>query len=367
MKRKKDIFKALENADDELLETMTNDFDPLSDEQKKRILLKSEEKLEQRKNIPSDIDSSDNVVTMTEIENKNTWYRQLGKIAACFVGLIAVGAAVILALNGVKTDVPLSREEISVNYATPDPAEKNSNPVVQSCAADKKESSEESQAEQTSSKSHEISCESSRAADTSADSDTETERITGTESYTDTNQDEIDIAIDETDYDKGYTGKNRVLAVTEDMTYGEVIELLGAPDDLLIQDGFAMYRVESNETDRILYLFYDNPEDVIGKNGHQLFEEAIPIDQMYFDLENHTFECVVADIHDGGSIRVSCPQYEFMCADFRYTDDPSSMNIKLGDRLMVTYTGYALTVYPCIIQVTSVEVVNDKSNWAIEE
>ncbi len=371
MKRKDDIFKTLENADDKLIDTLANEYHPVSEEQKKRILEKSESKIP-NKGQSAAIVNYDSGIKMNEIENHNKWYRHLGKIAASFVGLIAVGSAVMFALNTAKPGVPVSHEEnIEVQATNDTPKEKASVSSVSKNADTETVSSKDSgsnsetvvssDSKKESTESHE---ESSFAENTEKTGSENTDNNTDT---TDTNQDEIDIAIDDTDYNVGYTGKNRVLAVTDDMTYGQVIELLGAPDDLLIQNGFAMYRVESDETDRLLYLFYDNPDDVIGKNGHQLYEEAIPIDQMYFDLEHNTFECVVVQIHDGGSVRVSCPQYSLICADFRYTDDPSLMDLNLGDRVIVTYTGYALEVYPCIIEVTNVEVVNDKTNWAIDE
>ena len=355
MKGKDDIFKSLENADNDLLEILDREYLPLSGEEKIRILKKSEKKLAQRKTSVHDLSEDDGCVTITEIENTAKWYRHLGKIAACFVGLIAVSAAVMFAVNNGWKNVPVSEGVGSSSCATPDEARF----VSSSCAVS------ETGKNEAVSDTGEIQNASDRF-----DTNTDTEQ--GTDEMSSDNESAIteteqEVLQDDTEYNMGFTGKNRLLSVTEDMTYGEVIETLGAPEDLLIPDGFAQYRVIDGDEERLLCLFYTDKDDTIGKDGRQLFDEAIPMNELYVDTENNTFECVVADIHDSGSVRVSCPQHPINCADFRYTNDPSLMNLHLGDRLLITYSGDVLEVYPCIIHVSGLEILTDNGDRVIEE
>ena len=308
MKRKKDIFSSLENADDKLVEELSQNYEAITDEKKTSILERSEQKLKQMKLsqvAENRIDSS--TVMLSEIQHEN---KQIWKIAACIVCLIIAGTAVVFTLNTVKPNDPVTPQaNIEIQESTPDlPHKENISSTQKDVVSDTNET-RNIKSEQT------------------------------------------------TDYDEGYTGVERIMAVTDDMTYGEVIELLGNPNTVLIQEGFAQFRIKSDEGEKVLFLFYDNSDDVIAKDGHQLYDETIPMESLYCDTENFTFEGIVADIHDGGSIRISCPQYPiFDCADFHCNDDEVLQNIKLGSRIKVTHQDEVLSVYPPIINVESVEI-----------
>ncbi len=346
MKRNNDIFSRLENADDKLTETLSQTFTPLTEKQKKSILAKSEQKLEQRRNGSTNAVKEYDTVKLSEIQRES---KPIWKIAACFVCLIIVGTAVAYTLHAVKPNVPVTQKDIEIQAPTPDIPKAESISSTQSAVVSGVSNSVEinTDTDVTGSDSEEI-IDSSEKDNT--DEDKNTEEDINTELTSDS--DMIDIA-----YELGYTGAERLLSVTDDMTYSEVLELLGEPDTLLANDGFAQYRIASDEGERLLCLFYDSPDDVISKNGHQLYDEAIPIESLYYDTESLTFEGIVAEIHDGGSIRISCPQYPYFdCADFRCNDDEILQNITLGSRLIITHQEYVLSVYPPIIQVNNVTI-----------
>ena len=341
MKRKKDIFSSLENADDKLVEELSQNYEAITDEKKTSILERSEQKLKQMKlsqAAENRIDSS--TVMLSEIQHEN---KQIWKIAACIVCLIIAGTAVVFTLNTVKPNDPVTPQaNIEIQESTPDlPHKENISSTQKDVVSDTNETR---------------NIKSEQTTDTSKNENTEEDKK-AEESINTEETSDSDYIVFDTDYDEGYTGVERIMAVTDDMTYGEVIELLGNPNTVLIQEGFAQFRIKSDEGEKVLFLFYDNSDDVIAKDGHQLYDETIPMESLYCDTENFTFEGIVADIHDGGSIRISCPQYPiFDCADFHCNDDEVLQNIKLGSRIKVTHQDEVLSVYPPIINVESVEI-----------
>ena len=80
MNRKKDIFSSLENADDKLVEELSQNYEAIKKKKKTSILERSEQKLKQMKLsqvAENRIDSS--TVMLAEIQHEN---KQIWKIAA---------------------------------------------------------------------------------------------------------------------------------------------------------------------------------------------------------------------------------------------------------------------------------------------
>lgn len=117
------------------------------------------------------------------------------------------------------------------------------------------------------------------------------------------------------DYKRGYTGAVRILQVTPDMTYREVIELLGEPETYG-QQGYAQYIVDEH---RLLMMIYDDENDNIGIDGEDLLAQAVELSELYSDRESRTFDGFIIKTNDNGNaFFVVCPQYYYFDCAYVY-------------------------------------------------
>ena len=161
----------------------------------------------------------------------------------------------------------------------------------------------------------------------------------------------------------GVCAKDRVLEITPDMSYREVIELLGEPDTQMMGN-YAEYIVD----DEYLLMFkWDYDTDPVLKSGSELLSTAGSA-LLYSNPENYIFDCYVVD-YNGASVRVTCPKYpKFDCATVGIGDNEQArcaieQAMSNGHPLRVTYDGMVLETYPPHITAVNIEISPDSWNY----
>ncbi len=191
------------------------------------------------------------------------------------------------------------------------------------------------------------------------------EQEQNTESEISDNSDKIDTSDDgcnepeaEINIITGFVEMEQLLKVTENMSYRDVVDLLGMSNTPLYEGNYAEYIVDG---EYLLMLKWDYDTDPVLRNGKTLLESCPHISNMLNDPNSFTFDCYVVDF-TGTGITVTCPQYDFFsCA--RISVDNTEMR-SLCDRaitdnakLRVKYSGDVLETYPPIITAESMEIV----------
>lgn len=117
------------------------------------------------------------------------------------------------------------------------------------------------------------------------------------------------------EYERGVTHSDIVLSVTPDMTYRQVIDRLGEPETYE-QNGYAQFIMDG---DKLLMLVYDDENYNIGISGEDLAASAYPLNEMYSNKDERTFDAfIIKQNEKGDAFFVVCPQYDFFdCAYVR--------------------------------------------------
>ncbi len=168
----------------------------------------------------------------------------------------------------------------------------------------------------------------------------------------------------------GFTTRDRVQEITPDMSYREVVELLGTPSTQMMGN-YAQYIIDG---EYLLMLKWDYDTDPILKSGSELLEGCPGMTGtalLYSNPENNIFDCYLVD-YNGASIRVTCPQYpKFDCAAvsvgdlseneewYRVIDQAISESLPLR----ITYDGDVLETYPPHITAVNIEISPDSWNY----
>ena len=398
---KKDIFAPLGSPDEETAQRLAAHFS-LAENDKDRLFAMSERKMKAMK-----IDDKKGVSpNYEEIDIKNTpkWHAPL-RAAAGFAAAAAVVIVVFGAVRGAEpkiADMPedeqiIDRKEtteaaaedngvyaagaVSSAYTGSDERAENSSTSenrsgVSSAAAPQKKQADSSQSAEkksVSSSEAEKSVQSEASApkqiiDSSQENNASS--VTAEEPASSAADDTESELPDESspssepeyydgeEYNMGNSGEARVLSITREMTYRQVIDRLGAPQDCMILNGYAQYVIDG---EWLLMLHYDDENEQIGVDGQELLDSCPRLSEMINDRASLTFDCYVIDIR-GEAIRVTCPQYDgFDCTDPHFTDEQreylKNENVKVGDKLRITHDDYVLTIYPCICYAQSVEVI----------
>ncbi len=116
--------------------------------------------------------------------------------------------------------------------------------------------------------------------------------------------------------------KETLLSVTPDMTYAEIIELLGDPENCRIMHGFAQYVVDRSSPHLLLF-FYDDLNSVCGLSGAELWNSSYDFKGMMYDTASHTTDAIL--IYNTGL--VTCPWYPY----FDYIDAGPSNDTEIVD------------------------------------
>lgn len=395
----KDIFEPLGSPDEETAQRLAAHFS-LAENDKDRLFAMSERKMRAMK-IDDKTGGSPHYEEL-DIKHTPRW-QTVFRAAAGFAAAAAVVIVVFGAVRGAEPKTADMSEDEQIIYkketpepqdsgayaagagssATPESAErKNSDSSSKENRSTDSSASDSSKKQTLSSQTAEKKSESSSEAEKSAQSE-----APAPEQIIDSSQDEsvssyitvtgewlpseaADTEIeppeeipsasepeyyDGEEYDYGRTGEARVLSITSEMTYRQVIDRLGEPKDCMILNGYAEYIVDN---DRLLMLHYEDENEQIGVDGQELLDSCPRLSEMVNDRTNRTFDCYVIDIR-GESMRVTCPQYGFDCADPHFTDEQreylKSVDVKVGDKLRIKHEDYVLEVYPCIIHAESVD------------
>ena len=167
--------------------------------------------------------------------------------------------------------------------------------------------------------------------------------------------------IGEIDVQIGMTQSDKVLKITKNMSYKEVMELLGPPNDLMMEESVAQYIVDG---EYLLLLNWDYDTDPILRDGRELLDGCPRLSEMMNDPENRTFDCYIVQ-YNGAAIRVTCPQYDlFDCAVIGvHTGEQAQEWRELigramhdGRALRITHEDNILEIYPPLVSPESIEL-----------
>lgn len=389
---KRNVFGYLRYLDE-------NDANKLSrhmgtdEETRNRVFAVTEEKVKNMKKKDqskafADLDNMEKKADIIDVTKRPFWTVPMRAAAACAavavvgVGIFGIMRVIDLPMYGADSDntvaagaesdtdfvftgdystpdngVSESKPAFDVSTAKPTDTEKQASSAAVSSAEKKDTSSavvsserEDVQSEYTSSEDH-----GSSGFEETSSSDT------GKSGYTWENSDINSDPVGEIDVMQGITDSKKVLKITKNMTYEDVTDLLGVPNDLLTGN-YAQYIVDG---EYLLMLKWDYSTDPVLKSGKELLESCPKISQMKNDSENRTFDCFVVD-YNGASIRVTCPQYSlFDCAvinvhageqaeQWKKTVDRA---ITDGSALRIKHDGNILEKYPPLVTPESIESV----------
>lgn len=157
--------------------------------------------------------------------------------------------------------------------------------------------------------------------------------------------------------------KETLLSVTPDMTYAEIIELLGNPQTCSMKRGFAQYIVDRTSP-HLLLLFYDDADSVCGLSGAELWNSSFDFKDMKYDTASHTTDAVAIAII-GRYCLITCPWYPYFdfveagpSKDTEIVDaagQPISWeSFQVGDKIRITHVDDVSTCYPLKVGTTKI-------------
>ncbi len=378
---KRNVFGKI-NDSDGAAQRIADHFDAPESE-RSRVFEMTERKLEAMKRNDGTSFDNDERLDVISVERAAPWRVVFRAAAACAAVLVVCAAGFFAARpnidNAPAEDIILSPDDPAAADETPSKAE-DEQPIV----SEKIVSSDNSVPEKNVSSAAERTPDSEASAKSSSQSEdkttssspaaqvdpTESRSIEGcfiageieTPLQTDSTESDVQKDDDESEnpLEAGFITSQKVLGISGDMTYEEVIALLGEPEDCMMQDGYAQYIVDG---DLLLMLKWDYKTDPVLRSGKELLESCPRLSDMKNDPENLTFDCYIVD-YNGTAIRVTCPQYDLF--------DCASINIQNGDNaeawreiidvamandtpLRITHEDYILEVYPPIITAANIE------------
>ncbi|MBQ3691819.1 MAG: hypothetical protein II931_00630 [Clostridia bacterium] len=392
----KNKFKLLQNADDNIIEKLSDNYCDISQKEKDRIFAMSERKSEDMKVNAANISQHSAPLgserpEIVEIEKHGTWYRPFGAAGVCLAAVtVIIGIAVFCHVSRIGRIDPVTEPIEDLTKGTADKGETEAaselyfgeTGAVSAASEDSKDSGNSehenasvSSAEPSSVSNEKTRCTDNAAASSAAEVNTQTtDEQDGTrcteyedlpsnpESQTSEAESEtvgsspvqIHYPLEEkTSYSDneiqayGTTTEDKILSISDDMTYDEAIGVLGEPDTLYITKGYAQFIVDNT---KLLMIHYSDKNDIIGTDGNALLESCVELSELESDPDNLTFEGYIASCN--GAVRVTCPQHSaFKCADLWLLSDFDKSSIKAGDKVKVSYYNDIMESYPCTIQV----------------
>lgn len=391
----KNKFKLLRNADDEIIDTLSENYFNISKKEKDRMFAMSEKKVNDMKAKDfnsSSISTENDRPEILTIEKRNPLYKPFRAAGVCFALVIAVVAAAA-GLHGIEngnvdtipessTTGALTDENIIVSMEdtretafeestleTTGASEKDEDAVYNenfdyetahdnetSSASDNSSSNKKDSVSESIVES-DVDIKTSVSTVTAATDKGEASSPTDLQEISDpdipfTSSEETAIEYDDKTFESyGTTTEKKILSITADMSYDTAIKTLGEPETVCITNGYAQYIVDDT---KLLMIHYSDKNELIGISGSELFESCVELSELKSDFDNFTFDCYV--IACDGTVRVTCPQYSVLggCTDLWFSSGFDKSAIKVGDKLRITYTGDVLESYPPIIDVTEV-------------
>lgn len=350
----RNIFDGFDKTDEETIKLASEHYHVLQSE-KDRVFAMTERRLNSMKK-----DNDYEARTRMERMDIETSSRRFPFAAAACITAVVVGAGVFAFINGEKpVDVAAGNEQITYLPMTQDSAggeasaseiaadvlisgseskkameskaEKKISSEKTESKAEKKISSEKTQSKvqqrytyewEISPANEPISQEAESEENISVLPDEESDAPSGSKKGCTVGEDESEVFAPEEvlgekvyEYEHGVTHSNIVMKVTPDMTYRQVIDLLGEPETYE-QSGYAQFIMDG---DKLLMLVYDDENDNIGISGEDLAASAYPISEMYSNKDEYTFDAFIIKTNEkGDAFFVVCPQYYYFdCAYVR--------------------------------------------------
>lgn len=389
----KNKFKLLRNADDEIIDTLSENYFNISKKEKDRMFAMSEKKVNDMKAKDfnsSSVNTENDRPQILTIEKRSPLYKPFRAAGVCFALVIAVVAAAA-GLHGIEngnvdtipessTTGALTDENIIVSMEDTRETAFEESTLETTGASEKDEdtsyngnSDTESNSEASSASDNSSSNKKDSVSESIVESDVDIKTSVSTvtaatdkgeaSSPTDlqeisdpdipfTSSEETAIEYDDKTFESyGTTTEKKILSITADMSYDTAIKTLGEPDTVCIANGYAQFIVDDT---KLLMIHYSDKNDRIGISGNELFESCVELSELKSDPDNFTFDCYV--IACDGTVRVTCPQYKSLsgCVDLWFSSEFDKSTIKIGDKLRITYKGDILESYPPIIDVTEV-------------
>ena len=392
----KNKFKLLQNADDNIIEKLSDNYCDISQKEKDRIFAMSERKSEDMKVNAANTSQHSAPLgnerpEIVEIEKHGTWYRPFGAAGVCLAAVtVIIGIAVFCHVSRIGRIDPVTEPIEDLTKGTADKGETEAaselyfgeTSAVSAASEDSKDSgnSEHENESVSSAETSSVSNDATRRSNTSAASSAAEVNTQTTDEQDDTRCTEyedlpsnpesqtseaesetvgsspvqIHYPLEEkTSYSDneiqayGTTTEDKILSISDDMTYDEAIGVLGEPDTLYITKGYAQFIVDNT---KLLMIHYSDKNDIIGTDGNALLESCVELSELESDPDNLTFEGYIASCN--GAVRVTCPQHSaFKCADLWLLSDFDKSSIKAGDKVKVSYYNDIMESYPCTIQV----------------
>lgn len=420
MKRTRDALMRLNGAKEDSLRRL-EPFAPDSAERRERIFERSEERLMELEAAAGSVlpqtGARSERAERVEVKSAPKWFTPLKAAAACAV-LLVIGGAAFGVLRGSAPTADGAESAESGNIASGAPQEsaapdgeeaetaarlpetdsskdEKSASDTGSAAGSKTESKTESKQERKAESKTESGAASSAAQSTrkpeaqssippvpmpAEDISSRQDQSEGSgRAVRDPNGEEIDIAPEDPENSEpagvcgvqseepgeinvqiGVTDSEKVMKITPEMSYAQVIELLGTPNDVLT-DSYGQYIVDG---DYLLMLDWDFDTDPVLRSGSELLAGCPRISEMLSSPETQTFDCCIVN-YNGAAIRVTCPQYSrFDCATVNiHTGDNAREWTEIVERAMsdgkplrITHEDYVLESYPPIVTPISIEI-----------